>query len=101
TGGVLLSSTVNRNARNFPANALAELIAGTEAVCQTLRDYGFGIHTGGGETADVGDLTGTVTVDSCAVAILNRADVITGADIAPGQVIIGIASDGQATYESR
>lgn len=101
TGGVLLSSTVNRNARNFPAKALAELIAGTEAVCQTLREYGFSIHTGGGETADVGDLTGTVTVDSCAVAVLERASVISGDDIAPGQVIIGIASDGQANYETR
>lgn len=101
SGGVLLSSTVNRNARNFPGKALAELIAGTEAVCAMLREHGFGIHTGGGETADVGDLTGTVTVDSCAVAVMNRAEVITGEKIAAGQVIVGIASDGQASYESR
>ncbi|MEO0796597.1 MAG: AIR synthase-related protein [Verrucomicrobiota bacterium] len=99
TGGVLLSSTVNRNARRFPADALSELIQGTESFLQRLRDFGFGIHSGGGETADVGDLTGTVTVDSCATAILDRDQVITGDKIRPGLAIVGISSAGQADYE--
>ncbi|GHB90927.1 AIR synthase-related protein [Cerasicoccus arenae] len=100
TGGVLLSSTVNRNARRFPAEALAQLIQGTEEFLGTLRDFGFGIQSGGGETADVGDLTGTVTVDSCATAILDRDAVITGDKIRPGLAIIGISSAGQCDYET-
>lgn len=100
TGGVLLSSTVNRNARRFPGEALAELIQGTEEFLATLREFGFGIQSGGGETADVGDLVGTVTVDSCATAILNRDDVITGDKIRPGLAIVGISSAGRADYES-
>ncbi|MGE9297338.1 MAG: AIR synthase related protein [Puniceicoccales bacterium] len=99
TSGVLLSSTVNRNARRFPGAALAELIQGTEDFLARLREFGFGIQSGGGETADVGDLVGTVTVDSCATAILNRDDVITGDKIRPGLAIIGISSAGQANYE--
>lgn len=99
TGRILLSSTVNRNARNFPADALAALIEGTESFLEKLRGMGVDIHSGGGETADVGDLTGTVTVDSCAVAVMRKADVITGADIKPGLAIIGIASGGTCDYE--
>lgn len=99
TGGVLLSSTVNRNARNFPGAALAELIEGTESFLNRLREYGFGIQSGGGETADVGDLTGTVTVDSCAVAVMDRSAVISGNRIEPGLAIVGLSSAGQATYE--
>ncbi len=100
TGPILLSSTVNRNARNFPGEALAQLIQGTEDFLQTLRDYGVAVHSGGGETADVGDLTPTVTVDSCATAVLDRKKVITGDKIKPGLVIIGISSAGQAHYEN-
>ena len=100
TGNILLSSTVNRNARNFPGEALAELITGTESFLEQLRSHGLSIHSGGGETADVGDLTDTVTVDSCAVAILDRSSVITGDAIQPGLAIIGIASAGKAIYES-
>lgn len=99
TDGILLSSTVNRNARAIPGPALAELIAGTEAFLATLRSYGIGVHSGGGETADVGDLTGTVTVDSCAVAVMNRADVVDNSHICPGLAIVGLASSGQAKYE--
>ena len=99
TDGILLSSTVNRNARAIPGPALAELIAGTEAFLATLRSYGIGVHSGGGETADVGDLTGTVTVDSCAVAVMNRADVVDNSHIRPGLAIVGLASSGQAKYE--
>jgi len=97
---LLLSSTVNRNARNFPGAALGELIRGTEEFLKTLRAYGVGIYSGGGETADVGDLTGTVTVDSCITVVMNKCDVITGAKIRPGMAILGIASYGQAVYEN-
>lgn len=98
--GILISSTVNRNARAIPGDALGELIAGTEDFLATLRTYGIGVHSGGGETADVGDLTGTVTVDSCAVVVMNRTDVIDNARIQPGLAIVGLASAGQATYET-
>ncbi|RPG83133.1 MAG: phosphoribosylformylglycinamidine cyclo-ligase [Coraliomargarita sp. TMED73] len=100
TEGILLSSTVNRNARNLPGEALAELISGTESFLSTLREQGVGIHSGGGETADVGDLTPTVTVDSCAVAVMRREEVIDNATIHPGLAIVGLASAGQANYET-
>lgn len=98
--GILLSSTVNRNARAVPGEALGQLISGTEDFLATLRNYGIGVHSGGGETADVGDLTGTVTVDSCAVVIMNRKDVIDNARIKPGLAIVGLASAGKSTYET-
>ena len=69
---VMISSTVNRNARNFPGETLAALIEGTEEFLQSMRDLGISVYSGGGETADVGDLTGTVAVDSCAVAVMAR-----------------------------
>lgn len=97
--GILLSSTVNRNARNFPGEALAELIQGTEEFLQTMRDYGVDIHSGGGETADVGDLTPSVTVDSCAVAVMKKEDVIHCQDVKAGLSIVGLASYGKANYE--
>jgi phosphoribosylformylglycinamidine cyclo-ligase len=98
--GILISSTVNRNARAVPGEALAELISGTEDFLATLRKYGVGVHSGGGETADVGDLTGTVTVDSCAVVVMDRSAVIDNARIKPGLAIVGLASSGQAHYET-
>lgn len=98
--GILISSTVNRNARAIPGEALAELISGTEDFLATLRQYGVGVHSGGGETADVGDLTGTTTVDSCAVVVMDRKSVIDNANIKPGLSIVGLASSGQATYEN-
>lgn len=99
TRGIVLSSTINRNPRRIPGVVLAALIEGTEAFLEQLRDLGVGIHSGGGETADVPDLTGTVTVDSCAVAVLRRREVIDGSGIVPGLAIVGLASAGQATYE--
>ena len=80
---VVLSSTVNRNARNFPGEALAALIEGTEEFLQALREMGISIESGGGETADVGDLTGTVAVDSCAVAVAGRNAIIDNHNIIP------------------
>ncbi len=100
TKGVILSSTINRNAKAIPGAILAELINGTEDVLAMLRAQGFGITSGGGETADVGDLTPTLTVDSTATAILARSEVVDAARVVPGLVIVGIASHGQAKYES-
>lgn len=98
---VVLSSTVNRNARNFPAEALASLIEGTEEFIQTLQDFGIKITSGGGETADVGDLTGTVAVDSCAVAIVPKENIIDNSNISPGLSIVGLSSSGLASYENK
>lgn len=100
TGRILISSTINRNAKRIPGEVLSELIAGNEAVLQTLRDMGVDIHSGGGETADVGDLTPSVVVDSCATAVMLRKEVITGAKIQPGLAIVGLASAGQCNYET-
>lgn len=100
TKGVILSSTINRNAKAIPGAILAELINGTEDVLAMLREQGFGITSGGGETADVGDLTPTLTVDSTATAILTRSEVVDAARVVPGLVIVGIASHGRATYET-
>jgi len=100
TKGVILSSTINRNAKAIPGAILAELINGTEDVLAMLRAQGFGITSGGGETADVGDLTPTLTVDSTATAILNRNEVVDAARVVPGLVIVGIASHGRAHYET-
>ena len=100
TKGVILSSTINRNARAIPGAILAELIEGTEEVLAMLRAQGFGIASGGGETADVGDLTPTLTVDSTATAILDRTAVVDAARVGPGLAIVGLASFGQASYET-
>ena len=100
TDNILISSTINRNARNIPGPVLAELISGTEAFLQSLRDNDIIIQSGGGETADVGDLTPTVTVDSCAVAVIDRDQVIDNTNITPGLSIVGLASYGQASYET-
>ena len=100
SGRILISSTINRNAKRIPGTVLAELIAGTEEVLATLRAQGVEIHSGGGETADVGDLTPTVVVDSCATAVMPKGDVITGSAIRPGLAIVGLSSAGRALYES-
>lgn len=97
---VMISSTVNRNARNFPGEVLAALIEGTEEFLQKMRDLGISVFSGGGETADVGDLTGTVAVDSCAVAVMERSQVIDNASICPDLAIVGFSSSGKANYET-
>ncbi len=96
---IVLSSTVNRNARNFPGEALSALIEGTEEFLDKMRGLGINIESGGGETADVGDLTGTVAVDSCAVAVARRNQVVDNQKIVPGLSIVGFASYGRAAYE--
>lgn len=98
---ILLSSTIGRNKFLVPGEVIRAIIEGTEEVLQMLRDHGMDIRSTGGETADVGDLVRTIIVDSTVVARLRRDEVIDNANIRPGDVIVGLASSGQATYESR
>ena len=97
---ILLSSTIGRNKKLIPGEVIAALINGTEEVLQMLRDNGMSIISTGGETADMGDLVRTVVVDSTVTARMKRSEVITNEKIKPGQVIVGLASYGQASYES-
>ena len=99
-GRILISNTINRNALNCPGEVIAALIEGSETFMAQLRDQGVNIHSGGGETADVGDLTGSIVVDSCAVTIMKKKDVIRN-EIAPDLAIVGLASTGQANYETK
>jgi phosphoribosylformylglycinamidine cyclo-ligase len=97
---ILLSSTIGRNKNNIPGEVLSVIINGTEEVLQQLRDYGIGIYSTGGETADVGDLVRTIIVDSTVVCRMKRSDVIDNANIQPGDVIVGLSSSGKANYET-
>ena len=96
---ILLSSTIGRNAKRIPGEVIKSIIEGTEEVLQMLRDNGVNIIGTGGETADVGDLVQTVIVDSTVTARLPRKNVIEN-NIKPGDVIVGLSSFGQASYES-
>ncbi|GAL83725.1 phosphoribosylformylglycinamidine cyclo-ligase [Sporocytophaga myxococcoides] len=96
---ILLSSTIGRNKNLIPGEVIAEIINGTEDVLQMLRDNGIEIYSTGGETADVGDLVRTVIVDSTVISRMKRSDVISNDRIKEGDVIVGMASYGQATYE--
>jgi phosphoribosylformylglycinamidine cyclo-ligase len=100
TGNILLSSTIGRNKNLIPGEVIAALINGTEEVLQMLREHGLNIISTGGETADVGDLVRTIIVDSTVVARMKRSEVIDNAKIKAGDVIVGLASYGQASYES-
>lgn len=97
---ILLSSTIGRNKNLIPGEVLTALIEGTEEVLQMLRDNGVDIRSTGGETADLGDLVRTVVVDSTVIGRMKRDEVITNEGIQAGDVIVGLASFGQATYES-
>lgn len=97
---ILLSSTIGRNKNNIPAEVLSVIINGTEEVLQQLREYGIGIYSTGGETADVGDLVRTIIVDSTVVCRMKRSDVIDNANIQAGDVIVGLSSSGKANYET-
>lgn len=96
---ILLSSTIGRNKNNIPGEVIAAIINGTEELISELKEFGITIHSTGGETADVGDLVRTIIVDSTVTARMKRNDVIDNANIQAGDVIVGLASFGQATYE--
>ncbi len=99
TDNILLSSTIGRNKNLIPGEVISAIINGTEELIEELKSFGVTIHSTGGETADVGDLVRTIIVDSTVTARMRRSDVIDNANIQPGDVIVGLASFGQATYE--
>ncbi len=100
TDNILLSSTIGRNKNLIPGEVLSSIINGTEELLADLREFGVTIHSTGGETADVGDLVRTIIVDSTVTARMKRSDVIDNTNIQAGDVIVGLASFGQATYET-
>ena len=100
TDNILLSSTIGRNKNLVPGEVISEIINGTESLLEDLRLQGIGIYSTGGETADVGDLVRTIIVDSTVVCRMKRSEVISNHNIKGGNVIVGLASFGQATYES-
>ena len=100
TDNIMLSSTIGRNKNRIPGEVIAAIISGTEELIQELASFGVTVHSTGGETADVGDLVRTIIVDSTVTARLKKTDVIDNANIKAGDVIVGLASFGQATYEN-
>ena len=96
---ILVSSTIGRNKMLIPGEVISAIINGTDQLMQELREMGIGIYGTGGETADVGDLVRTIIVDSTVTCRMKRSDVINNANIRPGDVIVGLSSSGQATYE--
>ncbi len=101
TENILLSSTIGRNKNLITGDVISAIINGTEDLLSELKEFGVEIHSTGGETADVGDLVRTIIVDSTVTARIKRSEVIDNANIQPGNVIVGLASFGQATYEKQ
>jgi phosphoribosylformylglycinamidine cyclo-ligase len=99
TENILLSSTIGRNKQLIPGEVIAAIINGTEEILEELRSYGISIYSTGGETADVGDLVRTIIVDSTVTCRMKKSDVISNHTIQAGDVIVGLSSSGQATYE--
>ena len=99
TENILLSSTIGRNKQLIPGEVIAAIINGTEEILEELRNHGISIHSTGGETADVGDLVRTIIVDSTVTCRMKRSEVISNHTIQAGDVIVGLASYGQASYE--
>ena len=100
TDNILLSSTIGRNKNLIPSEVISAIINGTEELITELKSYGVTIHSTGGETADVGDIVRTIIVDSTVTARMKRSDVIDNANIQAGDVIVGLASFGQSSYEN-
>ncbi len=100
TNDILISSTIGRNKQLIPGEVIAAIINGSEEFIAEMRSHGIGIYSTGGETADVGDLVRTIIVDSTVTARLERSAVINNQNISDGDVIVGLASSGQATYET-
>ncbi len=99
TDNILLSSTIGRNKNKIPGKVIAAIINGTDELCRELQKMGVGVYPTGGETADVGDLVRTIIVDSTVTCRMKRSEVISADQIQPGDVIVGLASFGQASYE--
>ncbi|MCQ2066815.1 MAG: AIR synthase-related protein [Bacteroidaceae bacterium] len=99
TDGILVSSTIGRNKNLVPGEVISSIINGTDELLEELRGMGVGAWPTGGETADVGDLVRTIIVDSTVTCRMKRSDVIDNGNIRPGDVIVGLSSSGQATYE--
>jgi phosphoribosylformylglycinamidine cyclo-ligase len=100
TGPIMMSSSIDRNKNKIPGDVIAELINGSEEVLEMLRQNGVEIYSTGGETADVGDLVRTITVNTTVMARMKRADIVSNHTIQAGDVIVGLASYGKATYET-
>ncbi len=100
TDNIMLSSTIGRNKNRIPGEVISAIINGTEELISDLSKHGVSIHSTGGETADVGDLVRTIIVDSTVTARMKRSDVIDNANIKAGDVIVGLSSFGQASYET-
>ncbi len=100
TDNILLSSTIGRNKNRIPAEVISAIINGTQELIDELKKFNINIHATGGETADVGDLVQTILVDSTVTTRIKRSNVIDNANIKEGDVIVGLASFGQATYET-
>ncbi len=98
---ILVSSTIGRNKMLIPGEVISAIINGTDELLSEMRKMGIGIYATGGETADVGDLVRTIIVDSTVTCRMKRSDVINNANIRPGDVIVGLSSCGQATYEKK
>jgi len=100
TDNIMLSSTIGRNKSKIPGEVLSAIINGTEELIEDLKKFGVTIHSTGGETADVGDLVKTIIVDSTVTARIKRSDVIDNSNIKAGNVLVGLASFGQSSYET-
>ncbi|MBF1445564.1 MAG: phosphoribosylformylglycinamidine cyclo-ligase, partial [Prevotella nigrescens] len=98
---ILVSSTIGRNKMLVPGEVISAIINGTDELLAEMREMGIGIYPTGGETADVGDLVRTIIVDSTVTCRMKRSDVIDNANIRPGDVIVGLSSTGQSTYEKK
>ena len=101
TDNIMLSSTIGRNKNLIPGSVISSIINGTEEIIKDLKNHGIGIYSTGGETADVGDLVRTIIVDSTVTARIKRSDIIDNSNISDGNVIIGLSSFGQSTYENQ
>ena len=100
TDNIMLSSTIGRNKNKIPGEVISAIINGSEELLKDLKEFGVTIHSTGGETADVGDLVRTIIVDSTVVCRMKRSDVVSNHNIQDGDVIVGLSSFGQATYET-
>ena len=97
---IVLSSTIGRNKNKIPGQVISEIISGTNEILSYYRDLGINIHSGGGETADVGDLVRTIIVDSCLTVRIKKDQIIDNANIKSGNVIIGLSSTGLSSYDT-